>query len=341
MGELGCGADCCMLSTVAYRFSSSHLPSHMTHPPHQPDEITPGWITPRGNTGASDHPSGGSQGEGFMQDATRGPRLQKVLAAAGIGSRRACETLVAEGAVCVNGIVIQSLPAWVDPQRDSITVNGSRVKTGAPSVCVMLFKPRGVICSSSDPEERRQVVDLVQHPSKVRLYSIGRLDMDSSGLLLLTNDGDLSQLLSHPSNHVHRIYEVSVNGQVEPGTIRRLERGITLTDEHSGRTRLARFHSAKIIRAQRDRTKMRVVLTEGRNRQIRRMMLALGHPVRKLRRVAIGPLKLDGLQTGQWRDLTERELRMLVENAKRKTKKKSKKTARPRKKTEKRTDQSS
>ncbi len=267
-----------------------------------------------------------------MQDAARGPRLQKVLAAAGIGSRRACETLVTEGAVCVNGIVIQSLPAWVDPQRDSITVNGSRVKTGAPSICVMLFKPRGVICSSADPEERRQVVDLVQHPTKVRLYSVGRLDMDSSGLLLLTNDGDLSHLLSHPSNHVHRIYEVSVTGQVEPGTIHRLERGITLTDEHSGRKRIARFHSAKIIRAQRDRTKMRVVLTEGRNRQIRRMMIALGHPVRKLRRIAIGPLKLEGLQPGQWRDLTEREIRMLVDNAKSKTKKKSKKTPQPRKK---------
>lgn len=306
----------------------------MTHPPRPPEDIPAGWVTPRGgpDTPPRPTPAGGSQGEGFLQDAARGPRLQKVLAAAGIGSRRACETLITEGAVCVNGIVIQSLPAWVDPQRDSITVNGSRVKTGAPSICVMLFKPRGVICSSDDPQERRKVVDIVQHPTKVRLYSIGRLDMDSSGLLLMTNDGDLSHLLSHPSNHVHRVYEVSVNGQVEPGTIHRLERGISLTDEHSGRTRIARFHSAKILRAQRDRTKLRVVLTEGRNRQIRRMMLVLGHSVRKLRRIAIGPLKLEGLQPGQWRDLTERELRMLVENARGKVKKKSKKTVQRRKK---------
>ena len=257
-----------------------------------------------------------------MQDSSRGPRLQKVLSAAGVGSRRACETLVEEGVVCVNGIVITSLPAWVDPQRDSITVHGSRVRTGAPSVCVMLFKPRGVICSSSDPEQRRQAVDLVQHPSKVRLYSIGRLDMDSSGLLLLTNDGELANLLSHPSHHVRRVYEVSAKGQVDEGTLKRLERGINLPDERTGRPRPARFHSVRITRAQRDRTTMRVVLTEGRNRQIRRMMLALGHPVRKLRRISIGPLKLGDLRPGQWRDLTEREVQLLRESAKKKTRSK-------------------
>ncbi|MDP6987368.1 MAG: pseudouridine synthase [Phycisphaerales bacterium] len=264
-----------------------------------------------------------------MQDSNRGPRLQKVLAAAGIGSRRACETLVEEGAVCVNGIVIASLPAWVDPQRDSITVHGSRVRTGAPSVCVMLFKPRGVICTSSDPQERRQAVDLVQHPSKVRLYSIGRLDMDSSGLLLLTNDGELANLLSHPSHHVRRLYEISVTGQVDQGTIQRLERGINLPDERTGRPRPARFHSVRITRAQRDRTTLRVVLTEGRNRQIRRMMLALGHPVRKLRRIAIGPLKLGDLRPGQWRDLTERELQLLRESAKKKARRKKPRRKRP------------
>jgi len=299
-----------------------------SHTP-QPDDVPAGWI----DTDSIDQPAAArphkESGPGYMQDATRGPRLQKVLAAAGIGSRRACETLVEEGVVCVNGIVITSLPAWVNPQRDSITVHGSRVRTGAPMVCVMLFKPRGVICTTSDPEERRQAIDLVQHPSKVRLYSIGRLDMDSSGLLLLTNDGELSNLLSHPSHHVRRLYEITVTGQVDEGTIKRLERGINLPDERTGRPRPARFHSVRIIRSQRDRTTLRVVLTEGRNRQIRRMMLALGHPVRKLRRTAIGPLKMGELRPGQWRDLTEREVELLRASAKRKTRRKKPRKKRP------------
>ncbi len=283
--------------------------------PPNPDELPPGWATPPGD----DHDAGGlpSDTSEFLRDASRGPRLQKVLAAAGVASRRACEALVEEGAVRVNGHAVTSLPAWVDPSRDRITVHGRRVRTGAPTVCVMLFKPRGVICTSSDPEDRKSAVDLVQHPTKVRLFAVGRLDMDSSGLLLLTNDGDFSNLLSHPSHHVRRIYDVTVTGQVEPATIRRLERGINLPDVHSGRSRSARFDSVKVVRAQRDRTKLRVVLTEGRNRQIRRMMLMLGHPVRKLRRVAIGPLKLADLRPGQWRDLTDREIAALTAEANR------------------------
>ena len=314
-------ADCCMGTGVAYPFSRYRFFAMSPHRP-QPDDVPAGWITPDSADAGHVLPPNKAQGQGYMQDSNRGPRLQKVLAAAGIGSRRACETLVEEGAVCVNGIAITSLPAWVDPQRDSITVHGSKVRTGAPTVCVMLFKPRGVICSSADPQERRQAIDLVQHPSKVRLYSIGRLDMDSSGLLLLTNDGKLANLLSHPKHHVRRVYEISVKGQVDEGTVKRLERGINLPDERTGKPRSARFHSVRITRAQRDRTTMRVVLTEGRNRQIRRMMLALGHPVRKLRRTAIGPLKLGDLRTGQWRDLTEREVRLLHDAAIGKTRQK-------------------
>ena len=290
--------------------------------PPNPDDLPQGWAeladnahTPRPRT--SD----------FLRDSSRGPRLQKVLAAAGVASRRACEALVEEGAVRVNGHTVNSLPAWVDPSRDRITFHGRRIRTGAPTVCVMLFKPRGVICTSSDPEDRKSAVELVQHPTKVRLFAIGRLDMDSSGLLLLTNDGEFANLLSHPSHHVRRIYDVTVTGQVEAATIRRLERGINLPDPHTGRTRPARFDSVKIVRAQRDRTKLRVVLTEGRNRQIRRMMLMLGHPVRKLRRVAIGPLKLADLRPGQWRDLTEREVAGLTAEAQRPRRKRS----RPRK----------
>ena len=283
--------------------------------PQQPDDIAPGWsIEPESESNDSDGKGKSTRGSGvdFLKDASRGPRLQKVLAAAGVASRRACEVLIEEGAVRVNGMQVKGLPAWVNPAEDSITVHGQRVRTGAPSVCVMLYKPRGIVCTSSDPEDRKRAIDLVQHPKKVRLFSIGRLDMDSSGLLLLTNDGELSNLLSHPSNHVHRVYDITVNGEVDSAMVRRLERGINLPEEHTGRPRVARFESVRIIRSQRDRTKMRVVLTEGRNRQIRRMMMALGHPVRKLRRVAIGPLKLMDLRPGQWRDLTEREVKTIA-----------------------------
>ncbi|MDP7029935.1 MAG: pseudouridine synthase [Phycisphaerales bacterium] len=293
----------------------------MHTPSRQPEDIAPGWTT---DPEHSDAAPPQREGEGPFRDATRGPRLQKVMAAAGVASRRACEALIEEGAVRVNGLQIKGLPAWVNPAVDTITVHGQRVRTGAPPVCVMLYKPRGFVCTASDPEGRRRAVDLVAHPTKVRLFSVGRLDMDSSGLLLLTNDGGLSHLLTHPSNHVPRVYDITVNGEVDAAMVRRLERGINLPDDRTGRPRPARFESVRILRAQRDRTKLRVVLTEGRNRQIRRMMLALDHPVRKLRRIAIGPLKLEDLRPGQWRDLTERELEHLRRDASKPGKKKGK-----------------
>src|SRR5512145_1291040 len=126
------------------------------------------------------------------RDAARGPRLQKVLAAAGVAARRDCETLIETGAVAVNGHVVRTLPIWVDPARDRITVNGMPLRGGAPLVYVMLYKPRNVVCTNDDPEGRRKAVDLVRHPLRVRLFPVGRLDSDSTGLLLLTNDGALS-----------------------------------------------------------------------------------------------------------------------------------------------------
>lgn len=277
----------------------------MTPPPKPPDDVPTGWSTSPDD--AAPTPTDAS----FLRDASRGIRLQKVLASAGIASRRASEQLVAEGAVRVNGHLISELPAWVDPKSDHITVHGKPVRTHAPTVCVMLFKPRGVVCTAADEEHRRRAIDLVQHPTRVRLFSVGRLDMDSSGLLLLTNDGVLSNLLTHPSHHVPRVYDITVDGEVDATLVRRLERGINLPDDRTGRPRPARFESVRILQTQRDRTRMRVVLTEGRNRQIRRMMLVLGHPVRKLRRIAFGPLKLADLRPGQWRDLTPREIEIL------------------------------
>lgn len=244
-------------------------------------------------------------------DDTRGPRLQKVLAAAGVASRRACEELIESGAVTVNGQTVRQLPAWVDPARDHIKVNGRLVRTSAPPVHVMLFKPRGVVCTNDDPDGRRRAIDLVRHPSKARLYPVGRLDLDSSGLLLLTNDGAFAQQLTHPSHGVSKVYEVTVDGALDEDQVRELERGLFLTDR---RTRGATRTSAcrlKLLRKARDRTRLRMELREGRNRQIRRMMARLGHRVKKLRRVQMGPLHLKGLQPGQWRDLHPKEVEAL------------------------------
>lgn len=282
----------------------------MQTPDPKSNPTTSGWSTTPSDV------SSDAQGVDDYQDASRGPRLQKVLASAGVASRRACEALIEEGAVRVNGHLITTLPAWVNPKQDVITVHGRRVRTAAPAICLMFFKPRGVVCTADDPEGRKTIFDLVRHPSGVRLFSIGRLDMDSSGLLLMTNDGELSNLLTHPSRHVPRTYDVLVSGEVDPSTIQKLMRGIRLKDERSGSTHQARFNSVRITRTQRDRTRLRIVLAEGRNRQIRRMMLQVGHPVRKLRRVAFGPLKLADLRPGQWRDLSDHQIETLRRAAK-------------------------
>lgn len=245
----------------------------------------------------------------------RGPRLQKVLAEAGVGSRRACEELIEEGRVRVNGHLVSTLPAWVDPAKDHITVDGRHIKTREPHVYVMLFKPRGVVTTADDPEGRPRVVDFVEHPSKARLYPVGRLDMDSSGLLLLTNDGELANRLTHPRHEVHKTYEVVVGGALDESAVRKLEAGLFLNEKRVSKGDRAGVRTSpsrlKLKKRDRDRTLLTMELKEGRNRQIRRMMARFGHNVKKLRRVQMGPLKLRGLQPGQWRELTLSELTAL------------------------------
>ena len=253
-------------------------------------------------------------------DAKRGQRLQKVMAEAGIASRRHCEQLIEAGEVRVNGHLVQSLPAWVDPVRDHITVAGRKIKSHEPLVYIMLFKPRGVVSTNEDPEGRPRAIDLVQHPLKTRLYPVGRLDMESSGLLLLTNDGQLANRLTHPRHEVHKLYEVTVSGSLDEKDVAKLERGLFLSDRRKSRAEAAgvsRTAESKLtlLKRDRDRTRLLMELGEGRNRQIRRMMATLGYKVRKLRRVAMGPVKLKGLQPGQWRELTQRELRDLRKSA--------------------------
>lgn len=244
-------------------------------------------------------------------DDSRGPRLQKILAEAGVGSRRACEELIEAGEVTVNGHVVDSLPAWVDPDRDRIAVNGRKLKLPLVPVYVMLFKPKGTVSTNAEDEERRRLIDLVDHPTGARLYPVGRLDIDSSGLILLTNNGAFANKLTHPRHGVSKIYEVTVAGQLTDDEVKRLERGVFLYDRNREKGSRTQRSKLSIIKRDRDRTLLRMELHEGRNRQIRRMMLAVGHPVKKLRRIALGPLKLSGLKPGQWRDLTPQELSAL------------------------------
>ena len=269
-----------------------------------------GWSTQQ-----SKNPAGDDATSPY-RDAARGRRLQRVLAEGGVASRRKCEALIEGGKVKVNGTVVDFLPAWVDPIQDRIAVEGHRLNLHEPTVVVMYYKPRDVVCTTADPEGRRCVTDIVEHPSGVHILPVGRLDMESQGLLLLTNDRKLLQQLTHPSHGVPKVYEVTVRGQMEPETLAKLRKGVYLSDVHSRhdtrkRAKRAQMKSVEIIHASRDRTRLRLVLDEGRNRQVRRMFSHVGHPVKRLLRVEVGPLRLKGLRPGQWRDLLPTEITAL------------------------------
>jgi 23S rRNA pseudouridine2605 synthase len=227
-----------------------------------------------------------------------GERLQKVLAQAGLGSRRACEELIAAGRVRVNGEVA-TLGTRVDPEVDAIEVDGARIGVRQGLVHYLLNKPAGVVTTASDPQGRPTVVGLV--PAEPRVYPVGRLDADTEGLLLLTNDGDLAHRLTHPSFGVDKEYLADVEGRPSRGAVRRLREGVELED---GPTAPARVSLVG------DHT-LRITIHEGRNRQVRRMCEAVGHPVRRLVRVRLGPLSDRRLPPGRWRALTQDEVRAL------------------------------
>jgi 23S rRNA pseudouridine2605 synthase len=227
-----------------------------------------------------------------------GERVQKVLARAGFGSRRACEVLIDEGRVTVNGTVV-SLGARLDPEHDRLEVDGVPVSVRAGLVYYLLNKPAGVVTTADDPQGRRTVVELV--PDEPRVFPVGRLDYDTEGLLLLTNDGDLTHRLTHPSFGVEKEYLVHVEGRPSRGALRQLREGVDLDD---GRTAPAKVASP-------EPGVLRIVIHEGRNRQVRRMCDAVGHPVRRLVRTRIGPLTDHSLAPGTWRVLTTDEVRAL------------------------------
>ena len=230
------------------------------------------------------------------------------MAQANIGSRRACEELIEAGAVRVNGHTVQSLPAWVDPIKDHITVHGKHIKPHEPHAYVMLFKPRGVVSTNSDPEGRPLVTELLPR-SLGRLYPVGRLDFNTEGLLLLTNDGDFTNFITSAKNRVEKVYEVKVKGVPPDAAIQRLRRGVKLEDG----TRTA---PAKITKLHETATNawFEVLLHQGRNQQVRRMFELIGHSVLKLRRVRIGFLTDENLKPGHWRLLSPQEAARLMKS---------------------------
>ena len=233
-------------------------------------------------------------------------RLQKVLARAGFGSRRACEELIARGRVTVNGRVAR-LGDRVDPSRDVVEVDGSKVNLDPNVRYFALYKPVGVVTTLRDPRGRPDLRDLL--PPGPRVYPVGRLDRDSEGLLLLTNDGELANRVMHPRYGVEKEYLVEVEGEPTERTARALERGVELEDG------VARALSARVVGRRPGRGALRVVMVEGRKREVRRMLEALGFPVRRLVRLRVGPVRLGRLRPGQVRPLTPGEGRALYRAA--------------------------
>lgn len=240
-------------------------------------------------------------------------RLQRVLADAGIASRRSSELLIREGRVAVNGRVVTTLPVMVDPATDEIAVDGRVIPAAERHIYIMLNKPGRTLSTVIDEPgaARRTVLDLVDHPSAARLYPVGRLDFETLGLVLLTNDGELANRLTHPRFGVEKTYHAVVRGSLDDSSVADLQKGIYLAERREGRTvgavRASHVDLA-IIRRDRDRTTLKVTLKEGRNRQVRRMLAAVGCPVKKLERVAVGPLLLKGVARGAWRELTRHEV---------------------------------
>lgn len=254
-------------------------------------------------------------------------RLQKLLSIAGVASRRASEELITQGRVEVNGEVVRTLGSKADAAKDVIKVDGRRLRFDIRPRYILLNKPRNIVTTRRDPEGRRTVIELLEGVREY-VYPVGRLDYDSEGLLLLTSDGDLAARLTHPRHAVERVYEAVVVGSPDEDALDKLRRGIYLDGSRTapaqvkrgappgkGGSRSERGRSRTASGRSRTLTTLIITLREGRNRQVRRMCASIGHPVRKLTRTRMGPIKLGDLRPGHWRNLTEREVRLLQEAA--------------------------
>jgi 23S rRNA pseudouridine2605 synthase len=227
-------------------------------------------------------------------------RLQKILSRAGVASRRASEDLIVQGRVTVNGVTVRELGTKADPASDDIRVDGRRIKIAEGHRYLLLNKPKGYVTTRSDPQKRLTVLDLIKGVREY-VYPVGRLDFDSEGLLLLTNDGDLAAALMHPRHGVPRVYEAAVLGVPDAHDLDRLAKGVTVEGRRTGPADVRALSPGRLL----------VTIHEGRNRQVRKMCEAIGHPVTQLRRIAFGPIRDARLKSGQWRDLTAEEVAKL------------------------------
>jgi 23S rRNA pseudouridine2605 synthase len=233
-------------------------------------------------------------------------RLQKVLAASGIASRRKCETLMSEGRVEVDGEVVTQLGAKVDPEVVVIRVDGKRLPVAESKVYLVANKPRGVVSSMADGEGRRDLRSLLEGRTE-RLFHVGRLDTDTDGLIVLTNDGEFAHRLAHPSFELHKTYVAQVEGVVKPRVRRQLLDGVTLAD---GPVAVDAF---RVVSTESGKSLVELVIHEGRNRIVRRLLAEVGHPVLRLSRTAIGPIRLGDLRSGHVRELDTTELGTLLD----------------------------
>jgi len=229
-------------------------------------------------------------------------RLQKILASAGIDSRRKCEELIQEGGVTVNGHVIDTLPAFANPDTDDIRVNGVRLKQ-PKKVYFLLNKPKGVICTSSDPMDRPKAVDLIT--TEERIFCVGRLDADTTGAIILTNDSELTNRLTHPRYELAKTYQVTIRGRMETEDIEKLKKGVWLSE---GKTERA---AVKVLRKSNEDTLLEISIRQGLNRQVRRTFAHLGYKVKGLKRTQIGNIVLKGLAVGAYQRLTAAQIAYL------------------------------
>lgn len=236
-------------------------------------------------------------------------RLQKYMAECGVGSRRKCEEWIAQGLVKVNGEVVSEMGTRIDPEKDEVVFRGKVLKISQPLTTVMLNKPAGYVTTSRDQFHRPDVTQLIDMPG-VRLYPVGRLDYQTTGLLLLTNDGDLAYRLTHPARQVEKVYRAYLSGEITHEAVKMLESGVVLDDGY--KTQPAKVN---VLSVKGGNTKIDITITEGKNHQVRRMAKAVGFPVMRLKRIQEGSLKLGSLKEGSYRILSEAEIEKLKNEA--------------------------
>jgi len=241
---------------------------------------------------------------------TDGERLQKILSQAGVASRRLAEELIAQGRVQVNGVTVTALGTKAHPGADEIKVDGRRIQSEQRKRYILLHKPRGYITTRSDPQGRPTVLDLLRGVREY-IYPVGRLDYDSEGLLLLTNDGELAARLTHPRHEVDKVYEARVRGIPDEHVIERLAKGVTIEGRRTAPAKVRLIDAPNKRPSDNDQTRIELAIHEGRQRQGRKMFDAIGHPVVRLKRVRIGPIEDPDMPQGHWRELTPPEVARL------------------------------